>query len=391
MSERKIDPGLVVIGLILLLLVGVGLFVYFQVRVDEISSISDAGKNIPVLYVVSDKDRILLGDLVIFNTRTLKLACLDIPGNLGAIIDSLKRTDSLGMLFMEKGLEEYRHFLEKLVGQDIPFYLHLKAAQFSQLVDLLGGLDVFISDSIDVTEGTAHIRIPSGRQIMSGSKVLEFLRYREDGDREQEHYNRRWTVMKAWMTRMVEKSAFFGDRTFVQLFRSRSDSNLDETAVRKYITLLKGVDFEQMISQRVIGSLRTVDGNRKLLFPHFEGQLLKDTLRQTLANLESSDAARGAAANIRVEVLNGTTQAGLARKTKEMFQNFGIEVTSVGNASTTDMEKTQVIDRTGDPAMAREVARAIKCENVVTQVDGTATVDVTVILGRDFNGWTVRN
>jgi len=88
---------------------------------------------------------------------------------------------------------------------------------------------------------------------------------------------------------------------------------------------------------------------------------------------------------VKVEVLNGCGAAGLAKKFTDYLRLKGFDVVNVGNAENFDFPETIVVDRMGDIASAWQIARAIGVNNVIQQKDEDLMVDVTLILGRDFN------
>ena len=68
-------------------------------------------------------------------------------------------------------------------------------------------------------------------------------------------------------------------------------------------------------------------------------------------------------------------------------QSFGYEVVSVGNAETSDVERTSVIDRYGDRVSATSVANVIRCKIVEEEaIPSASPADFVIILGKDFNG-----
>lgn len=89
-----------------------------------------------------------------------------------------------------------------------------------------------------------------------------------------------------------------------------------------------------------------------------------------------------ARARTRVEVLNGTTRAGLARSATERLRDAGFDVVYFGNGPRTD--SSVVLDRTGRPDVARAVAEALGVPHVRSQPDPGLYLDVTVILGADW-------
>ncbi len=87
-----------------------------------------------------------------------------------------------------------------------------------------------------------------------------------------------------------------------------------------------------------------------------------------------------------VEVLNGTGRAGLARSATRVLRRQGLDVVFFGNWEGEGVvRKTKVVVRRGvDQAGARRVAAALGAGAVVADVDTFRRVDVTVILGGDW-------
>jgi hypothetical protein len=86
----------------------------------------------------------------------------------------------------------------------------------------------------------------------------------------------------------------------------------------------------------------------------------------------------------RIEVLNASGRAGLARAATDRLRSGGFDVVFFGNASGFSGDSTLVIDRSGDDAVARAVARYLGFGVIRTQRDTTLFVDATVIIGRDW-------
>ena len=108
-----------------------------------------------------------------------------------------------------------------------------------------------------------------------------------------------------------------------------------------------------------------------------------------LETLASAEGVRGEDTGLTLEILNGTKIAGLARRTREIYQSFGFDVVSYGNAETQDIERTVIIDRKGDREGAARVASVIKCNNIVSGLSAYGSqknADFTIVLGGDFDG-----
>jgi len=87
----------------------------------------------------------------------------------------------------------------------------------------------------------------------------------------------------------------------------------------------------------------------------------------------------------RVEVLNASKTSGLARRVTLQLRQAGYDVVYYGTASASEEDSTVVLDRVGDPSVARGVARVLGITNVVTRIDSTRMVEASVILARDWS------
>lgn len=87
---------------------------------------------------------------------------------------------------------------------------------------------------------------------------------------------------------------------------------------------------------------------------------------------------------IQVEVLNGSRKAGLARLGARRLRRQGIDVVYFGNAGPPGVDTTRVVLRRGTENRAERVRAALGAGVIVTEPDTLRRVDVTVILGPDF-------
>lgn len=89
---------------------------------------------------------------------------------------------------------------------------------------------------------------------------------------------------------------------------------------------------------------------------------------------------------IQLNVLNGTDASRLAQRTTDYLRARGFDVVEMGNSSIKNVEFTRVIDRAGNLEAAHQVAEAlgVSIERVSQELDPTLYLDVSVIVGNDF-------
>ena len=90
---------------------------------------------------------------------------------------------------------------------------------------------------------------------------------------------------------------------------------------------------------------------------------------------------------LQVEVLNGCGISGVADRITDYLRQHNFDVVQIGNYISYDVEKSIVIDRTGNMSNAFKVADTlgISRNNVIQQVNSNYFLDVSLIIGKDFN------
>jgi hypothetical protein len=90
---------------------------------------------------------------------------------------------------------------------------------------------------------------------------------------------------------------------------------------------------------------------------------------------------------IQLEVLNGCGAGGVGDRFTNFLRTNKFDVVNVSNYISFDVDKTLVIDRTGNLENAKKVASAlgISKDNVVQQINRDYFLDVSLIIGKDYN------
>ncbi len=372
-------------------LAATGVSVALAVRSDEITDLVADGGQLAMVLSVELEDGSLVTHVLFYQFSTDRGALFHVPSETGVVVRALNRVDSIDTSFQAEGMDAYAQQIAELFGTSVPFFIHMDEEGLEALVDLLGGLPVFVTDLPD--EGPEAVRIPAGDVTLDGAKALEYLRYEGEGERDRDRIVRRGKLIASFVEQLGEQADTLSGRDASRVAYGRMTTNLTRPGFVSLMRELRDLEKERMITRQIEGALRRVgtgDGEKLLLFPHQEGRWLRESVRQIVDNLAAAQTMQDENIVIRVEVLNGTEIVGLAGRTAELLRSYGFDVISVGNAAGSDVERTRVIDRTGSGMYARRTADVIRASRVDSEVDPQAVVDVTVILGRDFDGRYVR-
>lgn len=391
---RDEQKGIIFIILILLIIAGVSLFFAFSLQTDEVHDILDKDQFVRMLFVIENEEEdVLFSNVLILNPETKKSAVINLPGYTGAIYQSLGRVDKLEAVYNEMGINYYKAEVEKLLGIKLPFYAVIKLNDFIHLCDMIGGMRVFIPSPIDCTsEDGERWLLPSGAINLDGDKVATYLQYRDDEETDDNIQDRYQSVMVALLTGLHDKSFIIFNKNNFKQYSLCFQTNFDEDEEESLFSIVSDLDTESIIRQTITGSLRTVD-NQLLLFPLNNGEFIKEAVQQTTNMLIFSDGSYASRVYI-LEIQNGTTVQGLARRTSSLYQDASYNVLAAVNADRNDYAETVIIDHIGNEVAARNVGDLIHCTNIKQETldennpesASEAQVDFTIILGKDFNG-----
>src|SRR5574344_317732 len=398
MHIRDEQKGLLFLILIALVAVGAAVVIGLSLRTDTVAKSLENDQVIRILYVFEDKPgSALMTEVVIYYPVSKKAAIVNIPANTGAIYDSLGRVDGIASVYREKGINEYKQEIEKMLGMNIQFYSVVTLENFTKLCDMMGGMRVFIPEPVDaMSESGERWLLPSGAVTLDGDKTSVYLRYRLPDENSDDGLERYQNTMIAYFTMMSDKKSVILSKRNFRRYSSLMTTNLDKDDIYKLMALLSDMDTEYIMKQTITGSLRKVD-RQTLLVPLNGGDFIKQAVAQATNMLIST----GSTLTSRIYVLdmqNGTPQQGLAHNTAVLFHNASYDILSTSNADRNDYEKTVIIDHIGNREIAKMVGDFIHCTNiqeeeVKTDAEGSesaADVDFTIILGKDFDGRYVR-
>lgn len=392
--KKLVNATVILFALIIATVAATSMFLYQQLRTDSVQQIAAQGEIVRVLLVFHDDAEPYLSTLMFIHPETNRIALLDIPSNVGMVLRPLGRVDGIGAIFSDQESDVYRRHVEQLTGVTIPFVITHNREEMERFIDLLGGVEIFVISDYRDTADVEPLLMASGLATLDGHHALEYMVTSSVLATDLEQIGRRQSFLQAFL-REVQQNADLLVHPDVIPFRERYlKTDMETRAVNSLVGLLREVDLDRAVRRRIQGTVRPVEVSgetRQLLFPHFEGQWLQQSVEQIEQTIASTSGDMSDAVTISVEILNGTGRTGLARRTAERYENFGFEVLQVGNAESSAVEQTVVLDRRGFGDLAEQAAEIISARRVVVDVDMESVADVTIILGGDFDGNRVRS
>jgi hypothetical protein len=287
--------------------------------------------------------------------------------------------------------------VESLLGIDIIFSIIVNTENLGKAVDLIEGVELFIPSPVDEYQDM-HIQFPSGVNYLDGDKVRVYITYELPEESDELANFRRQRVFMGLIKRLGEQNRFLKNPQAARVFHSLLKTGTNQGVQTRLFDEFAGIDIDRVSIQSISGTVREISG-QALIFPHWDGSLIKEIVRKTAASLiQPAESVLGDRI-FTVEVLNGTEVSGLAGRTAELLRGFGYDIVKIDNADRNDYEKTIIINRSGVEDIARAFGDVIRCSNIHFDYPETAETefdialqnfeyhsDLTLIVGKDFNG-----
>jgi anionic cell wall polymer biosynthesis LytR-Cps2A-Psr (LCP) family protein len=395
-KKSKADASVLLLIFIGLILFGGGIFAFFTLRSDPIEESLTGDRVINTLFVIEKQGKPLSTYVLMYYPNTNRAAVLDIPGALGLILQKVNRVDRIDAVYDPRRVSDYEQEIERLLGVEISFSFAISIENLGKIVDLIEGVEIFIPSRVDVFQEET-ILFPSGVTRLDGDKAKAYITYELPEENAELANFRRQRFFLGLLKRLGEQNESLKNPQVAQIYQSFIRTNMREKNRVRLFDEFARIDTDRVGIQSVGGNPREVSG-QTLIFPFWDGSLVKDIVRQSLAGLVRPVEGSLTERVFTVEILNGSTVIGLAGSTAELLRGFGYDIISIGNADSSDYERTLIIDRSGFENMARDFGGIIHCANIRFDTLAPENPDIgldlqnleykadfTLIIGRDFN------
>ena len=375
------------LALIVILMASLVVWAVLTLRIDVFTEAMKRGETLSILLVIDDGESPLLTEVLYYHPVTQNGSLVAIPYETGTLLSSVDRVDRLETIYEPENREPYKEAVGGLLGHPVDFILRLDSSSFERIVDHLGGIDVFIPKAVDDTVNGVRYLFPPGSVELDGAKARAYIEYRPRGEVISERTEREHRITQSLLRSLGELSNLLLSDEVFPYVRDIIDSDLDDRSLATFISAMSSMDTERLVFQGILGNRRSLDG-KEVLFPYYDGKLIKETIQRIMETLVRTDIFGEDLLTVRIEILNGTSVTGLASRTAQLYKSYGFRIASVMNAERNDYERTVVLDRRGSPDAAKRVAELIRCEQIHSQIEENRdeTIDVTIILGKDFDG-----
>lgn len=339
--------------------------------------------------------------IVSIDPNNKKIATLSLPRDLYVEVENyggvkINQVYSIGEGDKEdygSGAELMKKMVSDILDLPIHYYITMDFAGFVKIVDEVGGIDVNVEKELydpyypdEDMIGYAPFYIEAGQTHMNGSTALKYARSRmtsSDFDRSA----RQQQILVAMRQKIFDIGILTNPSKFsgiLQILGDHLRTDIQLKEMERLATLLKEIDIST-ISSKVIDN--SADGP---LISHSNNGYYLITKTgdfseiQRIAHEIFTDPYLQKE-NARLELLNGTNEAGIAKTASDTLISYGYNVVNLDKAEKI-YSTTTLFDYSGGkfPYTVKFLSERYNAKVVSQPSSSSQEVDLSLVLGEDY-------
>ncbi|KRT36303.1 cell envelope-like function transcriptional attenuator common domain protein [Acetomicrobium hydrogeniformans ATCC BAA-1850] len=396
----------------------VRLYGYFSPKVESIKeSVQHDEKTGKINICIVGKDNTEdshRADTILFTTLDLDnktVQVLSIPRDTRVQIPG-RGWDKINHAYPYGGIELLNRTLINYLGMPIHYYIELDYSSFPKIVDLLGGVDIYVEKRLKYVDraGGLYIDIPQGLQHMDGETALKFVRFRHDALGDIGRIKRQQQFMKALLQKIVNQAVSTKMPTLLKEIIQALQTDLPAEEALKLAMYFRDIPPQNIRFFTLPGKPAVLSGvsywlgdvNRALAMlsapiseeEQEEGNAMKDTatspeklLEEGKEQIDRNTIARNI--TCRVAVLNGDGTAGLANQFADVLQRYGIDIAYKSNARHFDYHYTSILYPRNLERESKMLGQLLGISDALVK-PSDSTTNLTIIIGHDYKSILAR-
>lgn len=368
---KKILKLFVLLMMATFLLIFLGYQSYHYINRSQIEKLLNLEKKFSILVLGTDKnDKTIFISLVNVYPHNSKIGVISFFPQTRLTSDS----NTLAQQIQTEDINKVKQELSSIMGVEIPFYIKVPLPSVAKFVDLIEGIPYYIwQEDVSPQEN-----FPMGEFVLDGSLVDSLLTFSEESEfwqakRLYRHYG---FLLNFWKER-EEKWHILKNKTIFKMATAQVESNL-QTGDLYFLS-------EVFMSEKAWLPLfmeisTTVKQKNNFIMDIETTALFVKDFEKKLTEPEENFAEESP----RMEIRNGTSIAGLAKKIRNQISQKGIRVLEFSNADRDDYQTTILVDRSANVRFAQNFSLLLKAKYYFS-IDRSIFTDIAVIIGKDYH------
>ncbi len=275
---------------------------------------------------------------------------------------------------------------------DIPIhrYLRVTTGGFRELVDLLGGIEIYVPQRMlyqDLTQNL-NIDLQPGWQTLDGAGAEQFARFRGDQKGDIGRVQRQQMVLKALKERLKNPLILAKLPEAIRIMQQYIDTNLTPEEIFALVSFSLNIDKDNLNLILLPGRFsypQEYELSYWIMDNNVKDNILKTYFNQNPSSVNFPEINNTPVTDLRIALENTTKINGLATSVFNHLGKQNFTNCYFLNDSELNLEKTQIIVQKGNLEAAKIIQQRLGIGEIDVSSTGDLDSDLTIKVGQDWS------
>ncbi|MCX8119902.1 MAG: LCP family protein [Oscillatoriaceae bacterium SKW80] len=274
-------------------------------------------------------------------------------------------------------------------------YVRVSTSAFRELVDLLGGIEVFVPQPMQYIDETQKLNIDlaQGWQILNGEQAEQFARFRNDSKGDIGRVQRQQMLLKALLSRLSSMAVLPRLPQIVGVMQKYIDTNLSFEEILALVNFGLQIDANNSKMVMLPGRFSTPEefkasywiidevARDRIMREYFS---VSPKRKSKVEKTREGGVLSGSPLTLKIAVQNASRTPGLARRMERYLEKQGFQNVYVIQDWTDLLLTTQIVVQKGDSQAAATLQQVLGLGEIEATSTGDLESDITIRVGEDW-------
>lgn len=275
---------------------------------------------------------------------------------------------------------------QNLNGVTIDRYVRVSTGAFRELVDLMGGVEVYVPEAMDYEDQTQKLKIhlEPGQQVLNGEQAEQFARFRNDANGDIGRVQRQQQLIQALRSKLTDPTLLPRIPQAIQIFQTYIDTNLTTEEMLALANFGLGLEQDHFRMVLLPGRFSTPEefvASYWILDPAAKDQVMQEYFDVTSIAVMSNQHSLS---DLSIAIQNASSHPQMGSQVAAYLQSQGFANVYLIEDWVEHQPQTQIIAQRGDLNSATMLESVLGVGQVIPSSTGDLSSDLTIRVGDDW-------
>lgn len=205
----------------------------------------DASENPNDLWTGTRTDTIILVNI---DPKNKSINAISIPRDSKVYLPRNNGVNKINAAHAIGGVDMTKRTIEETLGVHIDKYIMVHDDAVKNIVDAMGGVDVFVEKPMHYNDysGKLHINFSKGEHHLTGQEAVEYLRFRHDALGDIGRTQRQQWLLRSILTKLKEPSSITKIPDIISVAKKYVKTDMSFYEMSQYAAMAKHVDMDKI-------------------------------------------------------------------------------------------------------------------------------------------------